>query len=141
VKNNYGRTGSLLYFVRRHDPTWQVAPLDPVKLAPATRASGIAIETKIAEDLAGLGQLMSKSSYCQRRSGAKGPLGIGEKQMRMHVDLMLVRGQLMEREPTKAERMQHKLSHNIRKVLMPGKLNGARCTDDLFEDASAKQKT
>ncbi len=141
VKNNYGRTGSLLYFVRRHDPTWQVAPLDPVKLAPATRASGIAIETKIAEDLAGLGQLMSKSSYCQRRSGAKGPLGIGEKQMRMHVDLMLVRGQLMEREPTKAERMQHKLSHNIRKVLMPGKLNGARCTDDLFEDASAEQKT
>ena len=61
--------------------------------------------------------------------------------MRMHVDLMLMRGQLEERPPTDAERLQHKLSHNIRKVLVPGKLSGARCTDDLFENEGTGQKT
>lgn len=141
VKNNYGRTGSLLYFHRRYDPTWQVAPLDPVKLSPPAKAPAVSIELKIAQDLAGLGQVMSKTSYCERRSGAKGFVGVSEKQMRMHVDLMLMRGQLEERPPTKAERIQHRLSHNTRLVLVPGKLSGARCPDELFGDDETGQKT
>lgn len=141
VKNNYGRTGTLLYFIRRHDPTWQVAPLDPVQLTPATKTSSVDIHTKIANDVGGLGTLMSKSTYCQRRSGVNGALGIGEKQLRMHVDLMLMRGQLAEHSPSDIERQKHKLSHNTRKVLVLGNWGGDRYTDDLFENAVAVQKT
>lgn len=140
VKNNYGKTGTLLYFHRRHDPTWQVAPLDPVKLSPASKAPAVSIEKKIAQDLASLGQVMSKTSYCERRSGAKGSVGVSEKQMRMHVERMLMCGQLEERPPTDAERMQHRLSHNTRLVLVPGKLSGARCPDDLFVNDETGQK-
>lgn len=141
VKNNYGKTGTLLYFHRRYDPTWQVAPLDPVKLSPASKTPAVSIELKIAQDVASLGQVMSKTSYCERRSGAKGSVGVSEKQMRMHVDLMLMRGQLEERPPTEAERMQHRLSHNTRLVLVPGKLSGARCPDELFGGDETGQKT
>ena len=140
VKNNYGRTGTLQYFERRHDPLWQVAPLVPVKLIPVAKGGGPGIEERITKDLASLGRLMSKSSYCERRSGVNGSVGLGEKQMRMHVDLMLLRGQLQERPPTDAERLQHKLSHNIRKVLVPGKLSGARCPDELFGNEQTGQK-
>jgi RecA-family ATPase len=140
VKNNYGKTGTLLYFHRRYDPTWQVAPLDPVKLSPASKAPAVSIEKKIAQDLASLGQVMSKTSYCERRSGAKGSVGVSEKQMRMHVERMLMCGQLEERPPTDAERMQHRLSHNTRLVLVPGKLSGARCPDDLFVNDETGQK-
>lgn len=141
VKNNYGRTGTLFYFKRRHDPVWQVAPLEPVMLAPVAKGGGPGVEQRIAQDLASLGRLISKSSYCERRSGTKGSVGLGEKQMRMHVDLMLMRGQLRERAPSDTERLQHKLSHNIRKVLVPGDLSGARCTDDLFGNEETGQKT
>lgn len=141
VKNNYGRTGTLLYFIRRHDPTWQVAPLDPVQMTPATKSSSVDIQTKIANDVVGLGTLMSKSTYCQKRSGAKGALGIGEKQLRMHVDFMLMRGQLAEHVPSDAERQKHRLSHNTRKVLVLGNWGGARCADDPFKNAAAVQKT
>ena len=83
---------------------------------------------------------MSKTMYCERRSGAKGPVGIAEKQMRMHVDLMLMRGQLQERKPTEAERIQHRLSHNTRMVLVSGMLSGARCPDELFYDDEPDKK-
>jgi hypothetical protein len=141
VKNNHGRTGTLLYFHRRYDPTWQVAPLDLVKLSQASKAPAASIELKIAQDVAILKQLMSKSSYCERRSGANGPVGIGEKQLRMHVERMLMRGQLQERKPTEAERIQHRLSHNIRSVLVPGTLSGDRCPDELFDTDGTGQKT
>lgn len=141
VKNNYGRTGTLLYFIRRHDPTWQVAPLDPVQMTPVTKSAGVDVQTKIANDVGALGTLMSKSQYCQRRSGANGALGIGEKQLRMHVDLMLMRGQLAEHVPTEAERLKHRLSHNTRKVLVSGTWNGARCPDDVFTKDDTVQKT
>jgi hypothetical protein len=84
---------------------------------------------------------MSKTSYCERRSGAKGVVGISEKQMRMHVERMLMRGHLEERPPTEIERLQHKLSHNTRLVLVPGKLSGARCPDELFGEDETGQKT
>ena len=61
--------------------------------------------------------------------------------MRMHVDLMLMRGQLEERPPTEAERTQHRLSHNTRLVLVPGKLIGVRCPDELFDEDKTGQKT
>jgi hypothetical protein len=142
VKNNYGRIGTLYYFKRRYDPVWQTAPLEPVVLAPVSKGGkGSDIQQRIAQDVAGLRSLMSKSAYCERRSGTKGPVGLGEKQMRMHVDLMVMRGQLEERPPSDAERLQHKLSHNIRKVLVPGKLSGDRCPDDLFENEETGQKT
>lgn len=141
VKNNYGRTGTLLYFIRRHDPTWQVAPLDPVQMTAVSKSSGNDVQTKIANDVGSLGTLMSKSTYCQRRSGVNGALGIGEKQLRMHVDLMLMRGQLAEHVPSDAERSKHRLSHNTRKVLVPGNWSGARCPDDLFLNGDAAQKS
>jgi RecA-family ATPase len=109
VKNNYGRTGSLYYFERRHDPVWQVAPLEPVKLAPTPKGGGRGKDQQILQDLAGLKQLMSRSAYCERRSGSNGPLGISEKQLRDYVGQMLMRGQLVERPPSEAERLQHKL--------------------------------
>jgi hypothetical protein len=84
---------------------------------------------------------MSKTSYCERRSGAKGAVGISEKQMRIHVERMLMRGQLEERTPTEVERLRHKLSHNTRLVLVPGKLSGARCPDELFGEDETGQKT
>jgi hypothetical protein len=141
VKNNYGRTGTLLYFIRRHDPTWQVAPLEPAQLVPTTKTSSVDIQTKIANDVGSLGTLMSKSTYCQRRSGANGTLGIGEKQLRMHVDHMLMRGQLAEHVPTDSERQKHRLSHNTRKVLVLGNWDGARHSDELFDNNIAVQKT
>lgn len=142
VKNNYGRTGTLYYFKRRYDPVWQTAPLEPVVLTPVSKGGkGRDIQQRIAQDVAGLRNLMSKSAYCERHSGAKGSLGLGEKQLRDHVDHMLSSGLLEERPPTDAERLQHKLSHNIRKVLVPGKLSGARCSDDLFGNEETGQKT
>jgi hypothetical protein len=112
-----------------------------VKLSQASKAPAASIELKIAQDVAILKQLMSKSCYCERRSGANGSIGVGEKQLRMHVELMLMRGQLVERKPTDEERIQHRLSHNTRLVLVPGKLSGARCPDELFDTDGTGQKT
>jgi hypothetical protein len=130
IKNNYGPTGEVIYFLRRHDPVWQVSVLEPVKLQPKQKTPVATNTRKVLDDLnhcIAAGKLFSRSGFTQRRSGKDGPIGVSEKELRELVEGMLANGLLAERPPTDDERRLKRISSNVRTVLVPTELAGEQC--------------
>jgi hypothetical protein len=131
VKNNYGATGTTLYFKREHDPDYQVSVLIPVNLVPvpkkATRQHQLA--QKIIDLLALSPKPISKTELRDKYSGVDRGLGASESDVRKAVKEMLEDGRLVERKPTDDERKVFRLSPNIRSVLVLGAWPGEGCRD------------
>lgn len=131
VKNNYGATGTTLYFKRQHDPDYQVSVLVPVTLVPvakkATRQHQLA--QKIIDLLALSPKPISKTELRDKYSGLDRDLGASEGEVRKVVKEMLEDGRLVERKPTDDERKIFRLSPNIRCVLVPSDWPGEGCRD------------
>ncbi len=130
MKNNYGPTGEVIHFLRRHDLDWQVSVLEPVTLQPKQKTTVATTKQKVLDDLNRCkteGKLFSRSRFAQRRSGKDGPIGVSEKELRGLLEEMLANGLLEERSPTDDERRSQRISSNVRTVLVPTELPGEQC--------------
>jgi RecA-family ATPase len=121
VKNNYGATGTKIYFHRRYDADFQVAPLEPVTLQPVPKAiASAALTVGIINAVTAHPGRWSRTGFTKHNSGCKGKLAASERDIAAEVDRLINSGRLALRAPTENERIDHNLSHNVREVLVPG---------------------
>jgi len=120
VKANYARTGGGHWLKRVYMPDWDVAVLEPVYLQ-----SKSLFETKGTSDLQDkiLRELRKKPGGVSERklrdmAGKDGVLGASDSKVRRAIDAMLEEGVIEKRPPTPEERKLHKLSGQVREVLV-----------------------
>jgi RecA-family ATPase len=120
VKANYARTGGGYWLKRVYMSDWDVAVLEPVYLQPKDL-----FQTKGANDLKDriLRELRKKHGGVSERklrdmAGKDGVLVASDSKVRTAVDAMLEEGVIERRAPTSEERKLHKLSGQVREVLV-----------------------
>jgi hypothetical protein len=131
VKNNYGATGTRLYFKREPDFDYQVSVLVPVTLVPVPKkvSRRDQLSKKIFDLLANSPKPISKTELRDKYSGLDRDLGASEAEVRKVMKELLENGTLLERKPTEDERKSFRLSPNIRSVLVPGDWPGEGCRE------------
>lgn len=130
VKNNYGKTGTKIYFHRRYDPDFQVSPLEPLALQPVPKAGAQgqqALGNKIIDIVKQVPAPLTPTKLRNHYSGKSGTLNASEAEVEAAIKKLVSDGQLELRPPTPEEREQHNLHKNVRKVLWPGKVQGEGC--------------
>jgi len=120
VKANYARTGGGYWLKRVYMPDWDVAVLEPVYLQ-----SKSLFQTKGTSDLHDkiLRELRKKQGGVSERrlrdmAGKDGVLGASDSKVRQAIDAMLEEGVIERRTPTSEEKKLHKLSGQVREVLV-----------------------
>ena len=120
VKANYARTGGGYWLKRVYMPDWDVAVLEPVYLQ-----SKSLFQSKGASDLHDkiLRELRKKHGGVSERrlrdmAGKDGVLGASDGKVRLAIDAMLEEGIIERRTPTSEEKKLHKLSGQVREVLV-----------------------
>ena len=120
VKANYARTGGGYWLKRVYMPDWDVAVLEPVYLQ-----SKSLFQTKGTSDLHYkiLCELRRKHGGVSERrlrdmAGKDGALGASDSKVRHAIDVMLEEGVIERRTPTSEEKKLHKLSGQVREVLV-----------------------
>ena len=120
VKANYARTGGGYWLKRVYMPDWDVAVLEPVYLQ-----SKSLFQTKGTSDLHDkiLRELRKKQGGVSERrlrdmAGKDGVLGASDRKVRQAIDAMLEEGVIERRTPTSEEKKLHKLSGQVREVLV-----------------------
>jgi len=120
VKANYARTGGGYWLKRVYMPDWDVAVLEPVYLQ-----SKILFQAKGTSDLYDkiLRELRNKHGGVSERrlrdmAGKDGVLGASDNKVRQAIDAMLGEGVIERRTPSSEEKKLHKLSGQVREVLV-----------------------
>jgi len=120
VKANYARTGGGYWLKRMYMPDWDVAVLEPVYLQ-----SKSLFQTKDTSDLQDkiLRELRKKHGGVSERrlrdmAGKDGVLGASDSKVRHAIDAMLDEGVIERRTPTAEEKKLHRLSGQVREVLV-----------------------
>ena len=120
VKANYARTGGGYWLKRVYMPDWDVAVLEPVYLQ-----SKSLFQTKGTSDLHDkiLRELRKKHGGVSERrlrdmAGKDGVLSASDSKVRTAIDAMLEEGVIVRRTPTSEEKKLHKLSGQVREVLV-----------------------
>lgn len=120
VKANYARTGGGYWLKRVYIPDWDVAVLEPVYLQ-----SKSLFQTKDTSDLRDkiLRELRKKHGGVSERrlrdmAGKDGVLGASDSKVRHAIDAMLEEGVIERRIPTSEEKKLHRLSGQVREVLV-----------------------
>ena len=120
VKANYARTGGGYWLKRVYMPDWDVAVLEPVYLQ-----SKSLFQTKGTSDLHDkiLRELRKKQGGVSERrlrdmAGKDGVRGASDSKVRQAIDAMLEEGVIERRTPTSEEKKLHKLSGQVREVLV-----------------------
>ena len=120
VKANYARTGGGYWLKRVYMPDWDVAVLEPVYLQ-----SKSLFQTKGTSDLHDkiLRELRNKHGGVSERrlrdmAGKDGVLGASDSKVRQAIDAMLEEGVIERRTPLSEEKKLHKLSGQVREVLV-----------------------
>jgi RecA-family ATPase len=120
VKANYARTGGGYWLKRVYMPDWDVAVLEPVYLH-----SKSLFQTKGTSDLQDriLRELRKKHGGISERklrdmAGKDGVLSASDSKVRTTIDAMLEEGVIERRTPTSEEKKLHKLSGQVREVLV-----------------------
>jgi hypothetical protein len=120
VKANYAATGESQWFKRVALPNWGIAVLENVMLFPSVGAinSGkSALRRRILDALnAKPGGVTARA--LRDKAGKGSTLGASEKVIRAELDKMLEDGQILRRPPTDEERRIHRLSGQVREVLV-----------------------
>lgn len=124
VKANYARPGGGYWFRRVYLPAWDIAVLEQVNLHSAAVFMGKAQTTLRQRILDAVQKKPAGITVRKMRgmSGKDGPLGASEAKVTTTIDGMLEEGVLELRKPTEAERRAHKLTGQVREVLVPGPL-------------------
>jgi hypothetical protein len=120
VKANYARTGGGYWLKRVYMPDWDVAVLEPVYLQ-----SKSLFQTKDTSDLQDkiLRELRKKHGGVSERrlrdmAGKDGVLGASDSKVRHAIDAMLEEGVIERRTPTSEEKKLHRLSGQVREILV-----------------------
>jgi len=120
VKANYARTGGGYWLKRVYMPDWDVAVLEPVYLQ-----SKSLFQTKGTSDLHDkiLRELRKKHGGVSERklrdmAGKDGVLSASDSKVRHAIDAMLEEGVIERRTPTPEEKKLHRLSGQVREVLV-----------------------
>jgi hypothetical protein len=120
VKANYARTGGGYWLKRVYMPDWDVAILEPVYLQ-----SKSLFQTKDTSDLQDkiLRELRKKHGGVSERrlrdmAGKDGVLGASDSKVRHAIDAMLEEGVIERRTPTSEEKKLHRLSGQVREILV-----------------------
>ena len=120
VKANYARTGGGYWLKRVYMADWDVAVLEPVYLQ-----SKSLFQTKGTSDLQDkiLRELRKKPGGVSERrlrdmAGKDGVLGASDSKVRHAIDTMLEEGVIERRTPTSEEKKVHRLSGQVREVLV-----------------------
>ena len=120
VKANYARTGGGYWLKRVYMSGWDVAVLEPVYLQ-----SKSLFQTKGTSDLHDkiLRELRKKHGGVSERrlrdmAGKDGVLSASDSKVRTAIDAMLEEGVIVRRTPTSEEKKLHKLSGQVREVLV-----------------------
>ena len=120
VKANYARTGGGYWLKRVYMPDWDVAVLEPVYLQ-----SKSLFQTKGTSDLHDkiLRELRKKHGGVSERrlrdmSGKDGVFCASDSKVRQAIDAMLEEGIIERRTPSSEEKKLHKLSGQVREVLV-----------------------
>lgn len=120
VKANYARTGGGYWLKRVYMSDWDVAVLEPVYLQ-----SKSLFQTKDTSDLQDkiLRELRKKHGGVSERrlrdmAGKDGVLGASDSKVRHAIDAMLEEGVIERRTPTSEEKKLHRLSGQVREVLV-----------------------
>ena len=120
VKANYARTGGGYWLKRVYMPDWDVAVLEPVYLQ-----SKSLFQAKGTSDLYDkiLRELRNKHGGVSERrlrdmAGKDGLLGASDNKVRQAIDAMLEEGVIERRTPSSEEKKLHKLSGQVREVLV-----------------------
>ena len=120
VKANYARTGGGYWLKRVYMSDWDVAVLEPVYLQ-----SKSLFQTKGTSDLQAkiLHELRKKHGGVSERrlrdmAGKVGVLSASDSKVRQAIDAMLEEGVIERRTPSSEEKKLHKLSGQVREVLV-----------------------
>ncbi len=120
VKANYARTGGGYWLKRVYMPDWDVAVLEPAYLQSKSlfQAKGTSdLQDRILRELR-----KKHGGISERRlrdlAGKDGVLGASDSKVRIAVDAMLEEGIIERRIPTSDEKKLHKLSGQVREVLV-----------------------
>ena len=127
VKNNYGPTGSEIWFHRRHDPDYEVAVVEPMTMQPVSKAtpqSKQALDDRIIDVVKGVPGTLTKTKLRTQYGGKAHPLAAPDAEVELAIDELIKAGRLELREPTQEEREQHNIHKNAKKVLWPGEVQG-----------------
>jgi hypothetical protein len=120
VKANYASNGGAYWFKRTTLGDWGVAVLEQVLLLPSMSTVGkgpSALRQRILDKVNGkLGAVTMRALRGQ--AGKDGILKASEKAVRAEIDAMLEDGLLVLRPPTADERRVHRLSGQVREVLV-----------------------
>lgn len=117
VKANYGKSDQQWWLRKDVVQGWQVVELVPVFLLPKGQAqTHSSLVRKIVDMVkAEPGKLTRRA--LRDRAGVKRALGASEREVGDALQRGLDEGLLVLREPTEAERKQHRLSPNVREVV------------------------
>jgi hypothetical protein len=119
VKNNYGKTGEVSWFMRESPPGWEVGVLVPVNLQPPAKATTPNATTAglIKQFVAAHPGQYSKTGLRDKRSGLDGVLKASKEKVGAAIETLLADGELIERKPTPEERSRLCLSQQTKVVL------------------------
>ncbi len=119
VKNNYGKTGAVSWFMRDSPPGWEVGVLVPVDLQPPLKCAtpSAAVAERIKQFIAAHPGQYSKTALREQRGGKTGVLKASKSEVAAATDDLLANGELITRVPTQEERSNFNLSQQIKSVL------------------------
>jgi hypothetical protein len=119
VKNNYGASGVVSWFIRAYATGYGVGVLAPVTLAPFVKPtmSNNAIEARLFSFIAEHKGQFSPTKVRDTYFGADGPIKASKREIEMALDSMLKSNKLISREPTPTERNSFGLGKQVKQVL------------------------
>lgn len=117
AKMNYGPTGDAIWF--RRVPFDDIAVLEPVELSPSTPVSkgDAGLEERILKLVGDNPGQYSRTRFREKYSGKDGVLRASKATVARVLDDLAEDGRLFLREPTDAERKDHRLGGQVRGVL------------------------
>jgi len=120
VKANYAATGESQWFKRVPLPDWGVAVLENVLLFPSKGSINTGksdLRRRILDTVKAKPGGVSARAL-RDKAGKDGELGASEKSIRAEIEAMVEEGVIRRRSPTAEERRIHRLSGQVREVLI-----------------------
>ncbi len=133
VKNNYGKTGDVSWFLRNSPPGWEVGVLVPIDLQSPLKGAcpKTGVADRVKQFIATHPGQYAKSAIRDRHSGKTGVLKASKNEVAAAIEEMLAAGVLIVREPTPEERSKFGLPQQTKSILdIPSPANGAIATVD-----------
>ncbi len=119
VKNNYGKTGDVAWFMRESPQSWEVGVLVPVNLQPPFKSAtpNADLAERVKKAVADNPGQYSKTALRDKRSGKNRALKASKNDVATAIEDLLANGGIVTREPTLEERKRYGLPQQTKVVL------------------------